>query len=169
MKTRQTRTGGDLIYADPHGGKRPAGKRRGLKVLTAALAAASLMVVTIAALSFTIQGRGERYQKALTLLDRAEYAAASEELQKLDGFRDSGDLLEKLEIYTAALALMEQAQAEDAGHASRSIPETDPEELLETWEKAAGMLESLGDFADAQAKASHCRLAAADLAAQEPD
>ena len=69
MNTRQP----DLIYADPRTGKHPAGKRRGLRRLAAALAAAGLMALVVGVLSVTLRGQGERYQKALTLLAREDY------------------------------------------------------------------------------------------------
>ena len=141
----------DLIYADPQAGKHPAGKRRGLRRLAAALAAAGLMALVVGVLSVTLRGQGERYQKALTLLDREEYAAAAEALESLIGFQDSGELLRKLDIYTAALSLLDRADSR------------------ESLEKAARMFESLGDFADAQAKVSECRLAAAEFAQAQPD
>lgn len=126
----------DLIYADPRTGKHPAGNRRGLRRLAVALAAAGLMALVVGVLSVTLRGQGERYQKALTLLDREKYAAAAEELESLIGFRDSGELLRRLNIYTAALDLTARADSR------------------ESLEKAARMFESLGDFADAEEKAA---------------
>ena len=126
----------DLIYADPRAGKHPAGKRRGLRRLAAALAAAGLMALVVGVLSVTLRGQGERYQKALTLLDRGYYTAAAEELESLIGFRDSGELLRRLNIYIAALNLTDRADSR------------------ESLEKAARMFESLGDFADAEEKAA---------------
>ena len=131
-----------LIYTDPGAEKIPPARRRGLRTMAAVTAAAALMVLTLGILSVTLQGKGERYQKALTHLDRAEYAAAARELEQLVGFRDSSVLLRKLDLYIAASDLM--ARGEGPG----------------SCEKAARIFESLGDFADAQAKASECRLAA---------
>ena len=132
MNTQQP----DLIYADPRAGKHPAGKLRDLRRLAAILAAAGLMALVVGVLSITLRGQGERYQKALTLLERGDYTAATEELESLIGFRDSGELLRRLNIYIAALDLTARADSR------------------ESREKAARMFESLGDFADAEEKAA---------------
>lgn len=123
--------GGDLIYADPTAEEKPiTPRRRGLIALTVALAALALVVAAVAALVFTSQGKGQRYQAALSLLEQKEYDAAAAELEALGGFRDSARLLAQLEAqasdYEAALALLEEQR----------------------YGEAAACFAALGDYAD---------------------
>ena len=110
---------GNLIYADPTAEEKPiTPRRRGLIALTAALAALALVGGAVSALVFTSQGKGQRYQAALGLLEQKEYEAAAAELADLGSFRDSAELLARLEAqasdYDNALALLEAQRYEEA-------------------------------------------------------
>ena len=129
----------DLIYADPTAHHKPAKpRRRKLWAIAAALTAVVLVLMAVAALGFTIQGKGQRYQDALRLLSEEQYDAAAAELARLDDFRDSADLLESIQDqecrYADALGLMAQEQYADA----------------------IAAFEGLGDFADAPAMVDQC-------------
>ena len=129
MFWKSKRSDEELIYADPQSG-RPARKprhqgQRGLKILAAAAATTALMVLTASVLTVTIQGRGQRYQDALRLLELKQYELAAAELESLDDFRDSAALLARLETnekrYAAALDLVDQQRYDDAIAAFRSL------------------------------------------------
>ena len=129
MFWKRKRSDEELIYADPQSG-RPAKKsrqhgQRGLKILAAAAVTTALMVLTASVLTITIQGRGQRYQDALRLLELKQYEQAAAELESLDDFRDSAALLARLESsekrYAAALDLVEQQRYDDAIAAFRSL------------------------------------------------
>ena len=88
MFWKRKRSDEELIYADPQSG-RPAKKsrqhgQRGLKILAAAAVTTALMVLTASVLTITIQGRGQRYQDALRLLELKQYEQAAAELESLD-------------------------------------------------------------------------------------
>lgn len=138
------RTDEELIYADPLAGEKPsAAKSRAFRALAAVLIATGLVILAVVALSFTIQGQGQRYQNALTLLEQKEYEAAAAELESLGDFRDSADLLARLrsneEIYTAALNLVEQQR----------------------YEEAIAVFQTLGDYRDALEQIDVCSAAVA--------
>ena len=140
----------DLVYTDPHAQEAPVAlpRQRMLRVLGAWLAAAVLMVVASSALGFTIQGQGEQYQRALSLLEQREYDAAAAELENLGDFRDSAQLLAQLRAqesaYCSALELMAQT-------------------TVLGWEEAGAILEELGEYKDAQDLADACYLSAAKV------
>ena len=155
-------SGDELIYTDPHAGERPTRSRRRLKALGAIGTALVLMAAVVAALGFTVQGRGEQYQAALTLLSRKEYGQAADILEALGDFRDSASLLQALEQdladYEAALDLMARAEGSEAQSQSRNrLTPADPEASLRLWTQAAEALEALGDFANAKDLALQCR------------
>ena len=142
----------DLIYADPTAGKKhQKPKRRGLWFTVTAVIAVALLLMAVAALGFTIQGKGQRYQDALRLLDEKDYEAAAAQLEELGDFRDSADLLTALEAdgrsYAAALELMGQQR----------------------YEEAIAAFEALGDFADARKMIDHCWAAWANRLLAEGD
>ena len=129
----------ELIYADPHAGDAPRSRSRQTRLILGAAAALALMFLAAGVLGVTIQGKGERYQAALSLLADKQYADAAAKLEALDGFRDSDDLLSALEAqgsaYTDALTLAEAGR----------------------YEEAQAVFQSLGDYADAPALAEDCR------------
>ena len=129
----------DLIYTDPHAGNAPRSRPRHSFLILGGAAALALMLLAAGVLGVTIQGKGERYQAALSLLADRQYADAAAVLEALDGFRDSDDLLSALEAqgsaYTDALTLAEAGR----------------------YEEAQAVFQSLGDYADAPALAEDCR------------
>ena len=183
----------ELIYADPHGGEAPpARSRRPVIALAAGAVAVALMLLAAAVLSITIQGKGERYQAALSLLADKQYADAAAELELLDGFRDSDDLLAQLETqgmaYANALALVEGGCYDEALAAFQSMDDyadsaqwaawgvtyhrcTQEMAVLgaarqadaQAWTDLAEELSTLGNVADAQALARQCHEMAESL------
>ena len=177
----------ELIYADPHGGKAPRSRQKRLiAALGAGSAAAVLMLLAAAVLAVTIQGKGERYQAALSLLADKQYADAAAKLEALEGFRDSEALLAGLEkqgtAYAQALTLLEDGQYEEALAAFQSLGDyadsprwaswgvayrrcTDEIARLQmarqndphAWAELAAALERLGNVDDAPALAEACR------------
>ena len=166
--------------------------RRPVIALAAGAAAVVLMLLTLAALSITVQGKGERYQAALALLADKQYSDAAAELERLEDFRDSADLLARLEqqgtAYANALTLVENGHYEEALTAFQSLEDyadsahwaawgvtyrrcVDQISILraarqadaQTWEALAVTLESLGDVEDAPALAAQCRRMAESL------
>ena len=129
MLWNRKRSGEELIYADPHASQPPEKPRqrgpRGLRILAAAAVTTALMVLTASVLTITIQGRGQRYQSALRLLELKQYELAAAELESLDDFRDSAALLAQLESnekrYAAALDLVDQQRYDDAAAAFRAL------------------------------------------------
>ena len=119
MVCKEKRDADDLIYADPQAGAAPVSTgRRVFVTLVVVLVALALMILALQALSVTVQGKGERYQAALTLLEEKEYAAAASALEDLEDFRDSAQLLQRLRMdstaYLTALELVEQQRYEEA-------------------------------------------------------
>ena len=176
----------DLIYADPHGGKTPKSPSRRAALALAGAGAAGLMLLAVGILGITVQGKGERYQAALSLLADRQYADAAAKLEALDGFRDSEDLRAALEAqgaaYAYALTLVEEGRYEEALTAFRSRGDyadsprwaawgvtyrrcTDELTRLTTarqsdaqaWLDLAESLEGLGNVEDAPALAQECR------------
>lgn len=131
-KRRRTDPGAsaeDLIYTDIQAGKTktvtdPAGHRR-MQGLVLALAAVGLALAVVLTLSVSVQRRGERYQYALSLLERKDYTAAAAQLEILEDFRDSEVLLaqlrQKQSDYEAAQAMVDQQRYDDAIAAFRAL------------------------------------------------
>lgn len=183
-----------LIYADPHGDCAPRPRSRRLAAaLGTGAAALALMILVAAVLGVTIQGKGERYQAALALLEDKQYADAAAELDALDGFRDSEHLLAQLEnqsgAYAQALILVEEGYYDEALTAFQSLADyadslqwaswgvtyrrcTDEMARLtaarqadaQAWSDLAAALESLGDVENAPALAAECRRMAVTIA-----
>ena len=116
----------DAFYGDAHAGDVPVtAGRRTLKALAIGAAAVVLMLLTAMVLSITIQGKGERYQAALALLQEKNYAEAAEALADLDDFRDSAELLARLEAqgadYARAAAMVEEGRYDAAVKAFQAL------------------------------------------------
>ena len=187
----------ELIYADHHREEEPLPRSGRLAIVLGTGAAVVLMLLAAVALSITIQGKGEGYQAALTLLRDKQYANAAEALEQLEGFRDSEALLEQLEQqgadYARALKLLEEGSYEDAAAVFLALGDyadsaqwaswgvtyrrcTDAMSRLgaarqadpKTWDALADTLESLGNVADAPALARECREMAESLRQEEP-